>query len=96
MSPPDEPWQRTRRLLRFAAYWLLVLVVSLVLVILLLGFFESRDASEVGAAGGAYVSSCPGDSSRSAAAWTRLGPLAADRPLRGSEMTDGVRARYAT
>lgn len=43
--------RRRSRLLRRTVYWMLVLAVSLVLVILLLGFFESRDASEVGAAG---------------------------------------------
>jgi len=33
------------------AYWLLVLAVSLVFVLALLTFFESRDASEVGMTG---------------------------------------------
>ena len=36
-------------MLRRVVYWLLVFAVSLALVILLLAFFESRDASEVGA-----------------------------------------------
>lgn len=44
-----NPRQRSHWLRR-VAYWGLVLVVSVVLVVLLLGFFESRDASEVGAA----------------------------------------------
>ncbi|WP_332671373.1 hypothetical protein [Aromatoleum sp.] len=43
-----NPRQRSHWLRR-VAYWGLVLVVSVVLVVLLLGFFESRDASEVGA-----------------------------------------------
>lgn len=44
-----NPRQRSHWLRR-VAYWGLVLVVAVVLVVLLLGFFESRDASEVGAA----------------------------------------------
>lgn len=44
-----DPRQRSHRLLQRVAYWGLVLVVAVVLVVLLLGFVESRDASEVGA-----------------------------------------------
>ena len=41
-------WRRT---LARVAYWLLVLAVSLILVFLLLAFFEARDRGDVGAAG---------------------------------------------
>lgn len=50
MSRRDDSRPRWPRALGRAAYWLLVLCVSLVFVFLLLLFFESRDASEVGAA----------------------------------------------
>lgn len=42
---------RWRRTLARVAYWLLVLAVSLILVFLLLAFFEARDRGDVGAAG---------------------------------------------
>ena len=41
---------RWRRTLARVAYWLLVLAVSLILVFLLLAFFEARDRGDVGAA----------------------------------------------
>lgn len=52
LARPEDPRRSLRllRVLRYTVYWALVLGVSLILVILLLGFFESRDASEVGAA----------------------------------------------
>ena len=42
---------RWRRTLARVSYWLLVLAVSLILVFLLLAFFEARDRGDVGAAG---------------------------------------------
>ena len=43
---------RARRVLAALVYWSAVLVVSAILVIALVLFLESRDASEVGARGG--------------------------------------------
>lgn len=40
-------------------YWLAVLAVSIVLLVLLVQFFESRDDSEVGARAGAHATVLP-------------------------------------